>query len=157
MFSIRKRQNGTKAAELTLDDIKGTGGKPQNADCIILVQRTPDRKQVKLQSFSKDSDINIRVLLNVSPKGSTEAKFTYAGDLEKTAADMKAKGAENRAKVEAALTTVRQSTSEIGNAVGLKPDTVRKHLLALAGEKKADFFGEGRNRFWVKKQGDALR
>src|SRR5262249_23308406 len=50
---VRKRTNGAKRSELSLDDIKGTGGKPQNADCIVLVERTPDRKQVKLQSFSK--------------------------------------------------------------------------------------------------------
>src|SRR5262249_2137298 len=67
--------------ELSLDDIKGTGGKPQNADCIILVERTPDRKQVKLQGFSKDTDMNVRILLDVSPKDSPEPKFKYAGDL----------------------------------------------------------------------------
>src|SRR5262249_17390626 len=93
---VRKRANGTKRNELYLDDIKGTGGKPQNADCIILLERTPDRKQIKLQSFSKDSDVNVRILLNVSAKGSGEPKFKFAGDLEAFGVNSKERAGQRR-------------------------------------------------------------
>ena len=79
---IRKLDARGKRAELTLDDVKGSGAKVQNADTIILMDRTPDQSAIKFQCFPKDWDSPIRILLGVAPKGSTLPKFTYAGDLD---------------------------------------------------------------------------
>jgi hypothetical protein len=79
---IRKDDTRGKRGELTLDDIKGSGAKAQNADCVILMQRAGEaRDQIKFQSFSKDFDKPIGVLVKVAPQGSTEPKFQYVADL----------------------------------------------------------------------------
>jgi hypothetical protein len=72
---VRKHPGPGRRAELSIDDIKGTGGKAQNADCVILMQRTPDKKQIKFQCFSKDFEQPVRILINVAPKGSKDPKF----------------------------------------------------------------------------------
>jgi hypothetical protein len=60
---IRKQANtGRRRSEVAIDDIKGSGGKAQNADAVILLARTPDRKQLKVQCFGKDFDEPIRIL-----------------------------------------------------------------------------------------------
>jgi hypothetical protein len=134
---VRKRQNGTNRNELAVDDIKGTGAKPQNADCIILVERTPDRKQAKLQSFSKDSDVNIRFLLDIAPKGSQEAKFKYASDLEALGKQSAAVGDENRRKVAIAMPPGEWiNVPEIAKRVHLAESTVQVHIKKLVEEKK---------------------
>ncbi len=68
--------------DVTIDDIKGSGGKAQNADAVIRPARTRDRRQLKLQCYSKDFDEPVRILLNVAPRGSNDRQFTFAGELE---------------------------------------------------------------------------
>jgi len=147
---VRKRQSGNKRGELVLDDIKGTGAKPQNADCIILVERTPDRKQVKLQSFSKDCDVNVRFLLNVSPKGSSEPKFNYAADLAELGADSKARGEANRQKVRDCFKDAEKlSRADVIDRTKLGKSACYAHLNALVagGEFKSE--GKGKNcKYW---------
>ncbi len=148
---VRKRDSKQKRNILAVDDIKGTGSKPQNADCIILAERTADRKQIKLQSFSKDSDQNVRILLDVSPKGSDGPKFKYAGDLEQLGADSKAKGAANRAKVLAIFgSDDRLSSSQVAEKTGLSEATSRTHLRFLVESGQLDSFGKGKaTRYWL--------
>jgi len=96
---VRKQSNGPKRRELTIDDLKGTGGKAQNADCVILIERTPDKKQIKLQAYSKDFEQPVRILLNIAPRGSQDPKFTYAADLEQLGASAKARGTRNQQRI----------------------------------------------------------
>ena len=153
MDHVRKRDGQQKKRNaLTIDDIKGTGGKAQNADCVILMERTPDRKQIRFQSFSKDSDQPVRILLDVAPKGSTEPKFKYAGDLDQLAADAKAKGNATAAKILATFKTPedRLSTSVVAEKTGFSPATVRRHLAFLVESEKLDTFGKGRSqKYWL--------
>jgi len=153
MDHVRKRDGQQKKRNiLTIDDIKGTGGKAQNADCVILMERTPDRKQVRFQSFSKDSDQPIRILLDVAPKGSPEPKFKYAGDLDQFAADAKARGNASLAKAHAAFRnpTEKLSSSTVAERAGFSPATARRYLADLVKSEKLDSYGEGRNKkYWL--------
>jgi len=154
---VRKRQNGGKRLDLTIDDIRGTGAKAQNADTVILMDRTADKKQIKFQAYPKDWDKPIRILLNVAPRGSKEPKFTYAGDLEQLGADSKAKGAANRQKVlDCFLNTDRLSTSEVANRTGLSEPTSRSHLRHWLEADKLDSCGKGpARRYWLKSADEA--
>src|SRR5262249_20304225 len=157
-----KRANGTKRIELMIDDIKGSGGKPQNADCIILVERTPDRKQIKLQSFSKDSDTNIRMLLDISPKGSTDPKFKYAGDLEELGKKSTERAAATRKKVLDAMRPGEWYASPaLAESLKMANSTIQNHLKHLAAEKKvkdngADFRYRRYQRIGDNETGDSM-
>jgi DNA-binding transcriptional ArsR family regulator len=135
---VRKQPNGpTRRGDLAIDDLKGTGGKAQNADCVILLERTVDKKQLKLQAFSKDFDQPIRILLNVAPRGSQDAKFTYAGDLEQFGASATNRGIESQRRIlEAMAADTWLSVTEIADVVDLNKSTVSRHLktLAVAGQ-----------------------
>jgi hypothetical protein len=134
---VRKRTNGKKRNELTVDDIKGTGGKAQNADCVILLERTTDRKQAKLQSFSKDSDVNVRMLLDISPRGSSEPKFKYVGDLDELGQKSADHGKANRLKVLNAMTLGEWTTAPIiAETLKMANSTVQGHLKKLMTEGK---------------------
>jgi hypothetical protein len=147
---VRKRENGAgKNHVLALDDIKGTGSKPQNADCIILIERTTDRKQIKFQSFSKDSDTNIRILLEVSPKGSREAKFKYAADLEALGTQAAERAKVNRNKILQSITAEWVAVPTIAKHVGLANSCVQRHLKTLVSDGKVEDNGlTGRYRFY---------
>ena len=50
----KKPRQGKRRQQVTIDDIMGTGGKAQNADCVVLLERTQDRSRLHLPSYSKD-------------------------------------------------------------------------------------------------------
>jgi hypothetical protein len=77
---LRKANNAKPRKDISIDDIKGTGGKTQNADSVILLQR--QGTELKLQCSSKDSDCKIAILLKVSAQGGTGPKFQYVGELQ---------------------------------------------------------------------------
>jgi hypothetical protein len=143
---VRKQQGGSKRrGDIAIDDIKGTGGKAQNADCVILLERTPDKKQIKLQAFSKDFDHPVRILLDVAPQGSATAKFTYAGDLEQLGKDSHSRKEANLAKVfEAMPLAVWVSAPELVEATGMTQKTVQRYLRYLADAGRIDEIGEKR-------------
>lgn len=76
---VRKADNSRRRAHLTIEDLKGTGGKAQNADAVILLESS-GKNQIKLQSRSKDFD-PVHILLDVSPQGSSEPKYRFAGEV----------------------------------------------------------------------------
>lgn len=127
---FRKQASGQRRrGEMSIGDIKGTGGKAQNADCVVLMERTADRKQIKLQAFSKDFDEPVRILLDVAPKGSTEPKFSYAGDLEKLGSASREKGEQTRKRITAAMKPNEwYSSSDLVKVLNLGERTVRRHL-----------------------------
>lgn len=144
---VRKQQGGAgrRKGELAIDDIKGTGGKPQNADCVILMERTPDKKQIRFQAFSKDFDQPVRMLINVAPRGSTGPKFTYAADLEVLGTESKARGEKRREQILMACPVEGLiSVAELAAAVGLSESTVKRHLRDLVTAGQLDVLGEKR-------------
>lgn len=135
-----------KRPEVTIDDLKGTGGKAQNADCVILMERTTDRKQIRFQSFSKDFDNPVRILLNVAPRGSKEPKFTYAGDLDALGqASSKKAEAAKRSILDAMKPGEWLTKSEIAAAAKVEPKKAQRYLSMMAG-KELDVTGETANR-----------
>jgi hypothetical protein len=126
-----------KRGELSLDDVKGSGAKVQNADVVILLERTPDKKQLKFQAFSKDFDTAVRILLNIAPKGSDQPKFSYASDLDELGSRSSERGAANRLKVlEAMVPGVPISVPLLAKETGFGRTSVQNHLKRLTTEGK---------------------
>lgn len=143
---IRKDDNRHSRKELSLDDIKGTGGKVQNADSIILLERSG--RQLKLKASSKDFDEEVGILLNISPQGSGAPKFEYAGELEDMATSSREQGERNRQAVLDAMSADEWITStDLAGRVDFKPETVRKHLEYWVERGSVDKMGEKR---WTK-------
>ncbi len=140
----RKDTGTRKRKELDLSSLKGTGGKPQNADCYILMERAGDT--IKVLISTKDGDQKPRFMLNVSPEDSDEEKFTYAGDLAETASDMKAVGEANRKRVLDAIPENGNEVSrdDICRATGLKDNAVKNHLRTLLEQKDSPITTNGR-------------
>lgn len=136
--------SGKKRRELDLSSLKGTGGKPQNADSYILMERNGDK--IKVLVSSKDTDHKPRFLLRVSPEGSKEEKFQYIGDLEDSINDMKAKGQANRNLVYEAVENAWASKKEIAARLkgAVSENTVGVHLSALVDEAKIERIGQNR-------------
>jgi 5S rRNA maturation endonuclease (ribonuclease M5) len=138
----RKDGGGKKRKELDPSSMKGTGGKPQNADCYILMERSGD--MIKVAVSSKDSDRHPRFMLQVSPEGSGEEKFQYAGDLENAANDMRQMGENNRQRILDSFPTDGSwiTRSFIEGATGLKTAAVKKHLQSLQKDKSIECNGK---------------
>jgi hypothetical protein len=134
---------GKKRRELDISSLKGTGGKPQNADVFVLMERTGN--QIKVLVSSKDSDIKPRFLLDVAPEGSGEEKFTYVADLSEASNDMRVIGDNNRQRVLDSFPSDGSwiSRSFIEGATGLKQAAVKKHLQSLLEAKKIESNGKG--------------
>ena len=91
---FRKTLGGRKRGVPNLNDIKGTGGKAQNADAFLLMDRTGSR--LRIQGSSKDSDKPIGFYVDIAPQGVTDQpKFTYAGTIGEIAASARDKKARN--------------------------------------------------------------
>jgi RecA-family ATPase len=70
----KKRSRGTKQ-RVTIADIKGTGGKAQNADAVILLERAGG--ELLFSCNSKESDDWVRIRLAVSRQGGIGHKFQF--------------------------------------------------------------------------------
>ena len=138
-----RKESGSRARkELDLSSLKGTGGKPQNADCYILMERTGDT--IKVLVSSKETDQKPRFLLRVSPQGSHDEKFIYAGDLGEAAASMKALGESNRQRILESIPKDGSWTSRsfIESATALKPSAVKNHLAQLVRDGNLETNGK---------------
>jgi hypothetical protein len=146
-FRVAAESRGKKKQEPNKSRTKGTGGKIQNADCAISMDKEGDKIRVKIES--KDSGDRF-FMLQVAPKSSTEEKFTWIGDLEQIRNDMAAIGQANRQKVNEAIpATGEVSASEIVDIVKtMKLRTVNNHLAALIKDSKISTNG---------KEGKAIR
>jgi hypothetical protein len=137
--------------DVSIDDLKGTGGKAQNADCVILMERTADRKQIKFQTFSKDFDTPVRILLNVAPKGSLVPKFSYAGELDQPGQDSRQRGADTRNRI---LDSMKPgewvSAPDVAKVVKLSEACVKGHLKALTDTGNLDSTGDRRWKRYIR-------
>jgi hypothetical protein len=143
---VRKRPGTGRRAELSIDDIKGTGGKAQNADCVILMERTPDRKQIKFPAFSKGFDTPVRILRNVAPKGSKEPKFSYVADL---AALGRSSHEEAEKRKQAVLDAMKpgewMKASDIVSAAKVPERSIQRTLKNLSDAGRIDKADKGKN------------
>ena len=139
---IRKGDSGKRRKEISLEDIKGTGGKAQNADTVILLERTGGK--LKFTATSKDLDAPVGFLLDVAPQGSTGEKFAYAGDLEELIGAQKQKGKENRERILQAIGDDWSTREDIERRVSLGRSTVAKHLTKLFDEGLLEKKGNAR-------------
>jgi hypothetical protein len=121
---------------------KGTGGKIQNADCAISMDKEGDKIRVKVES-KEGSSVKF-FMLQVSPKGSMDEKFTWIGDLEQLGSDMAAVGQANQLKVyEAIPETGEISATELAAKVPtIKPRTIQTHLKSLISNGKVQTNGK---------------
>jgi len=151
---FRKTMSGKNRGTPNLNDIKGTGGKVQNADAFLLMDRTASR--LRIQGSSKDSDKPIGFYVDIAPQGAKdEAKFKYAGTIEELAASARDKKARNIEAVRKALEDVGDWTKceAIAQKVGLSPSTVSRHLDKLIEEGVAERRGKGKNTEYRLKTG----
>lgn len=141
----RKGDSQFRSRTLTVRDIKGTGGKPQNADCVILMSRRGDN--VTMSWESKDYGEGGMVLKR-SPEGSNEPKFTFVDELENVVEERRLKARSNRA---AAVDLVKKGcskTASIAEKLDLAESTVRKHLSQSVKEGKVKKLGTTRGTEW---------
>jgi DNA-binding transcriptional ArsR family regulator len=139
---IRKSDNGKRRKAISIEDIKGTGGKAQNADTVILLEKASGK--LKLAATSKDLDAPVGFLLDIAPQGSTDAKFTYAGDLEDLIGAQKQKGKENRERILHAIGNDWITREDLERRVSLGRSTVAKHLTKLHGDGILEKKGTGK-------------
>jgi len=149
----RKDDNKGRRRELLLDDIKGTGGKAQNADTIIFLERAGTR-QLTFRAMSKDFDEPVGILLNVGAKSSTEPKFKYAGELEKLGAQSRKTAEKNQQDTLGALPDGAEwiSRADLAKQLQKRPgakklgdSTLRRYLTALEREGHVERLIEGRS------------
>ncbi len=150
----RKPMNGPKSGrdrqEPNPFDLKGSVAKYGCADFMICLARTEEPGRLQMYCENKDTDERPHFLVDVSPKGSSEPKFRFAGDIERFANDMKAKGDANREKVLEVLTERWMTPAEIAEATGLASPTVRQHLARLESAGKAQRDGKNKGTKWRK-------
>jgi len=126
-------------------DIKGTGGKVQNADVVILIERSGD--QLKFSSYSKDWDRDVRFLLEVSPQGSSEPKIKYVDDLTDLGTESQKKAWESKLKVLDAMSFMEWvSTGQLVKPTGMSAQTIRNHLKTLVEEGEVEHNGESNKK-----------
>jgi len=138
------RNTGRDNQEPNPFDMKGSIAKYGAADFMICLSRTPQENRMQVYCENKDSDERPRFFLDVSPKGSAEPKFTYGGNIEKAAADMKKVGEDNRARVLAAFTSEWSGSKEVTFRTNLGGSAVSKHIAHLVMAGKLEQKGTGR-------------
>jgi hypothetical protein len=141
---VRKQQAGRGAGRrterrLSFDDIKGTGGKMQNADCVILMGRAASRTEIHVQALAKDFEQPVQIVVRVGTRGSREPKFQYVRDLTTSPAENK-----TRMKVLATLSAVAwQPASVVAEKADLNLKTVQGWLKDLVAAGLAEDNGAG--------------
>jgi putative DNA primase/helicase len=148
---VRKTDSQGKRGALSIDDIKGTGGKAQNADCVILMERTGDRSQIKLQAFSKDFDQAIGYLIKVAPAGSQEPKFQYVADLEQLGASSHERSEKRKREVLESMEPGKWlSVPQIAIGCKKSESTVQRALRALGSTPQVDEMGKGKTKRYMR-------
>jgi hypothetical protein len=121
-----------KAGGLSLRDIKGTGGKAQNADTVIFLEKKAGNK-VRVRSLSKDYADEVDFYLKVSPQGSQEPKFTWIGKRSSTIKP-RTKSGTVQTQIDSVLDAVKAqwtTRKEIQTKTGISETTLRRILRKL--------------------------
>jgi len=138
-------------------ELRGSTAKYGCADFMICIGRTKQDGRLQVYCENKDTDQCPNFLVDVSPKGSTDPKFRWAGDVTQISSDRKAVGKANREKVLGAVGTNWMPSKEIRQKVGLSRSTVGDHLSALVGAELVEEKGDNRDRRYRRKKTDRPR
>lgn len=126
-------------------DMKGSIAKYGCADFMICLSRTPQQNRMQVYCENKDTDERPHFFLDVSPKGSSEPKFQYAGSIERAAGDMRQMGDNNRGKVLEAYGREWRNRKDVAAELGMSASTVAKHTADLLKAGKLEQRGSGRS------------
>jgi hypothetical protein len=143
------RKNRPEGQEtLSSADIFGPPQKWAAAEHIVMLRKV-DNHRVEVFVEGKDADTT-RFFLAVSPRGSGEEKFTYAGSIDEIADAQRAKGTQNRDAVHRLLLAggVPMTLAEVAagakaRGLALADETLSKHLRALAKDGRSRPTGKG--------------
>ena len=138
------RDSGRNSQEPNPFDLKGSVAKYGAADFMLCVSRTKQPGRIQLYCENKDTDLSPHFLVDVSPKDSGQPKFSWAGDVDRLANDMKAVGEGNRQKVYDAIGASWMTREEIQTQVGLSRSAIANHLKSLVAERKIEPSGKNR-------------
>ena len=143
---LRKSPPNSTRRSLSVDDIKGTGGKAQNADSIILLNRSSS--DVTVRVLSKDAPTQTAFVLRVATPGSKPPKFQYIQDLSGSSSSAaNAKLLRKQEILKAMSPGTRYSTTDLAKATGIPQPSVARYLKELYDGKKVKKKGAGR---WTK-------
>jgi len=144
------RKNRPEGQPLSSADIFGPPQKWAAAEHVVMLDVVEAGRRIEIFLEGKDLETR-RFFLAVSPRGSGEEKFVYAGSAEDLATAQRAVGTKNRDAVLAGLqaASAAVSTSELVDlltAAGapMSPDTVQRHARALVAAGQARQTGQGR-------------
>ncbi len=139
----RKSQQSKTQHKLTIDDIKGTGGKAQNADAVILMERR-GRNGIKVTCLSKDSVDRTAFVLKVATEEGATPVFSYVGDLKELVSDSKAVAREREVSILKAMKPGQEySNAQFCKVTEVSPSTVRKTLQKMVQGGKVERVGGG--------------
>jgi DNA-binding transcriptional ArsR family regulator len=145
------RKNRPEGQVLSSSDILGPSQKWASAEHIVMLDHATDRRRLEVFVESKDSD-GERFLLAISPRGSKEEKFAYAGAVENLAEERRAIGDANRQAVletllanPEALSVGHLTTTLEAGGLRLSKDTVQRHLKALVKTGRVRQSGVGKD------------
>jgi hypothetical protein len=126
-------------------DLKGSIAKYGCADFMICLARTPQDNRMQVYIENRDTDERPHFFVDVSPKGSTDPKFTYAGDVTKLAGDMKIVGEQNREKVFEVFAESKEwmKPKDVGLQLSMARQTVTKHIKTLFDAGRLEQHGKG--------------
>lgn len=147
---FRKTPNAKPRKDLDLNDVKGSGGKLQNADVFLLMDRQDGR--LRISGRSKEWDKPIGFLLDIAAQGvkGTE-KFTYAGDLEAFAARSKEKGKATQTAVLQAVGPEWTKSQDIAKSAGISQRTAQEYLKKLVEAEEVESDGKNRGCLYRRK------
>ena len=133
-------------------ELRGSTAKYGCADFMICIGRTNQDGRLQVYCENKDTDQCPNFLVDVSPKGSTDPKFRWAGDVQQLTEDRKSVGKHNRKRV---LEAVRESENtgssrhKICAKTGLSPSTVGSHLAILRESGAIKQVGDNKKTLYV--------
>ena len=145
------RKNRPEGQSLSAADIFGPLQKWAAAEHVLMLDETSDAQRTEVFIEGKDGE-TYRFFLDVSPRGSGDEKFTYAGSVQEIAESQRQKGDENREAVFNAVARAgaRVSADEVVSALAatgrkLVKDTVQRHLTALVEAGRLARTGKTKN------------
>jgi hypothetical protein len=131
-------------------NLRGSSAKYAMAESMISLARTKQPGQLQIATENKDTDKRFRFLVDVSEKGSPEAKFKYGGEIE-SASSKTAKASDvNRSMILAAIGDDWITRREIEGKTQLKKSTVQDYLAALVKENHINRKNKGQTAYYRK-------
>jgi DNA-binding transcriptional ArsR family regulator len=148
------RKNRPDGQPMSSADIHGPYVKWASAEHIVMIDTVVEKPVKRLEVFIEGKDVESdRFFLTISPRGSGDEKFAYAGSAADLTGARQAVGDGNR---EAVLRVLREkapsalSTKEIVDQLkqtknAIAKATVIRHIDVLLSEKKIERVGEGKD------------